>query len=115
MEGIRLAWKVLNSEPMASSYERVAGLSDKIVAADDNLRAYIHENIGTYCHASGTVPIGPDGDPHAVLDQKCKLRGIENLYVIDASVFPIISSAAPNLTAMMLGERAADWLNAAVH
>jgi choline dehydrogenase len=71
-------------------------------------------NIGTYCHASGTAPIGRDNDPNAVLDQRCKVRGTDNLYVADASVFPIISSAVPNLTVMMLGEPVADWLKTAM-
>jgi choline dehydrogenase-like flavoprotein len=67
-------------------------------------------NIGIYCHASGTLPIGPDGDPDAVLDQRCKMRGTENLHVVDTSVFPIIPSAVPNLTVMMRGEHVAEWL-----
>jgi choline dehydrogenase len=45
-----------------------------------------------------------------LLDQKCKVRGTDNLYVVDASVFPIIPSAVPNLTVMMLGERVPEWL-----
>jgi choline dehydrogenase len=115
MEGVRLAWKVLRSEPMANSYQRIAGLSEKIVGSDELLKGYMRANIGTYCHASGTAPIGPDGDSNAVLAHKCRVRGTENLYVVDASVFPIIPSAVPNLTVMMLGERVADWLKATVH
>ena len=115
MEGVRLAWKVLRSKTMADAYQRVAGLSDEIVGSDEQLKRYMRANIGTYCHASGTAPIGPDGDTNAVLDQTCRVRGTENLYVVDASVFPIIPSAVPNLTVMMLGERIADWLKAAAH
>jgi choline dehydrogenase-like flavoprotein len=112
MEGVRLAWKVLRSPAMANAYERVAGLSDDTVGSDQQLKRYMRANIGTYCHASGTAPIGADGGPNAVLDQHCKLRGLQNLYVADASVFPMIPSAVPNLTVMMLGERIADWLKA---
>jgi choline dehydrogenase len=98
---------------MADAYQRITGLSDKVVGSDEELKRYIRANIGTYCHASGTAPVGPDSDPNAVLDQRCKVRGTENLYVVDASVFPRIPSAVPNLTVMMLGERVADWLKAA--
>ena len=115
MEGVRLAWRVLRSSPMAGAYQRIAGLSSSVVASDEQLRKYMRANIGTYCHASGTVPIGPDGDANAVLDQECRVRGTENLYVVDASVFPTIPSAVPNLTVMMLGERAANWLKATGH
>ena len=51
-------------------------------------------------------------DLYAVLDQKCKVRGAQNLYVADASAFPMIPSAVPNLTVMMLAERVAGWLKA---
>jgi len=115
VEGVRLAWKVLKSEPMASSYQHVAGLSEKIVSSDEQLKSYMRANIGTYCHASGTAPIGPDSDADAVLDQRCKVRGTDNLYVVDASVFPRIPSAVPNLTVMMLGERLAEWLKDTMH
>jgi choline dehydrogenase len=115
MEGVRLAWKVLRSEPMTNCYQRIASLSEKVISSDEQLKRYIRANIGTYCHASGTAPIGPDGDPTAVLDQKCRVRGTDNLYVVDASVFPIIPSAVPNLTVMMLGERLAEWLTDTMH
>ncbi len=110
LEGVRFAWKVLGSNAMAGSYQRIAGLSDRIVNSDALLTGYIRANIGTYCHASGTVPIGPEGDRNAALDQKCKVRGTDNLYVADASIFPVIPSAVPNMTVMMVGERVADWL-----
>jgi choline dehydrogenase len=115
MAGVRLAWKVLRLKAMVDAYQRIAGLSDEIVGSDQQLKNYMRANIGTYCHAAGTAPIGPAGDPNAVLDQKCKVRGTENLYVADASVFPTIPSAVPNLTIMMLGERVADWIKATVH
>jgi choline dehydrogenase len=115
MAGVRLAWDVLRSEKMANAYERIAGLSDKIVGSDGQLQSYIHANIGTYCHALGTAPIGPDNDPNAVLDQRCKVRGTDNLFVVDASIFPTVPSVVPNLTIMMLGERVADWLKATVY
>ena len=113
MVGVRLAWKMLRSEPMAKAYRRIAGLSEDIVDSDERLKSYIRANIGTYCHPMGTAPIGPDGDAEAVLDQRCKVRGTDNLYLVDASIFPAAPSAVPNLTVMMLGERAADWLKTA--
>jgi choline dehydrogenase len=115
MDGVRLAWKVLRSDVMANAYQRVAGLSDEVVGSDERLKAYMRANIGTFGHASGTAPIGPDGDSNAVLDQNCKVRGTDNLYVVDASVFPTILSASPNLTIMMIGERVAEWLKVKVH
>jgi choline dehydrogenase len=48
-----------------------------------------------------TVPTGLENDPDAVIDQKFKARYADNLYVVDASVFPIIPSAVPNPTVTM--------------
>lgn len=115
LDGVRLAWKVLRSEEMAGAYQSIAGLSDQVVGSDDRLKAYIRSNIGTYCHASGTVPMGPDSDPLAVLNEHCRVRGTVNVHVVDGSVFPTIPSAVPNLTIMMIAERVADWLRATVH
>jgi choline dehydrogenase len=115
MDGVRLAWKVLRSDEMANAYQRVAGLSDEVVSSDERLKAYMRANIRSFCHASGTAPIGPDDDPNAVLGQNCKVRGTDNLYVVDASVFATIPSASPNLTIMMISERVSEWLKATVH
>jgi choline dehydrogenase-like flavoprotein len=41
-------------------------------------------NIGTHCHAPDTVPMGPESDPNAVLHQRFRVRGMDNLYVTDA-------------------------------
>jgi choline dehydrogenase-like flavoprotein len=45
-----------------------------------------------------------------VADERCRVLGFENLYVVDASVIPKIPSANTNLTTIALAERAAEWL-----
>ena len=39
-------------------------------------------------HLCASAPMGVDGDPRAVVDQRCRVRGIENLWVIDGSILP---------------------------
>jgi hypothetical protein len=95
-----------------STHQDVSGIP-ALHAAADRLRSYIIENIGTYCHASGTVRMGPEANGGAVVDQCCRVRGIANLWVVDASVMPAIPRAAPNLTVIMLAERASEWLREA--
>jgi choline dehydrogenase-like flavoprotein len=51
--------------------------------------------------------MGPDTDPGAVVDQYCRVRGVERLRVVDASIMPNIVSANTNFTCMMIGERVA--------
>jgi choline dehydrogenase len=113
MAGVRLAWEVLHARPMAGAYRRVVGLDRATIDSHERLRDYVRANVGTFCHAAGTAPIGPQGDASAVLDQHCKLRGLDNLFVADASAFPLLPSVPPNLSVMMLGARAADWIGAA--
>ncbi len=65
----------------------------------------------TQFHPSGTAPMGPPDDPMAVVDQYCRLRGIPNLRVADASaVMPTIPRANTNLTCIMIGEHVSDWM-----
>jgi choline dehydrogenase len=110
MTGTRLAWQIATAAPMLQDSERIVGLTKDIVRSDELLGAYVLDNIGTYCHALGTARMGPDGDPGAVVDQYCHLRGIQNLWVVDASVIPTIPRVPLNLTAIAIGERVADWL-----
>jgi choline dehydrogenase len=110
MLATRLAWELVGSSPIEREIDGVVGLDESIVGSDDRLRSYIFDNIGTYCHASGTVRMGPEADVGAVVDQCCHVRGVANLWVVDASVMPAIPRAVPNLTVIMLAERATEWL-----
>ena len=61
-------------------------------------------------HLCGSAPMGADDDPRAVVDPRCRVRGIENLWVIDGSVLPVIPSRGPHATIVMLGHRAAEFV-----
>ena len=61
-------------------------------------------------HLCGSAPIGPDGDSEAVVDSRCRVRGVEGLWVIDGSVMPTIPSRGPHATTVMLGHRAAEFV-----
>ncbi len=61
-------------------------------------------------HLCGTAPMGTDADPHAVVDPRCRVYGTENLWVIDGSILPAITSRGPHATIVMLGHRAAEFV-----
>jgi predicted dehydrogenase (TIGR03970 family) len=61
-------------------------------------------------HLCGSAPMGDKGDQCAVVDQRCRVRGVENLWVIDGSVLPIIPSRGPHATVVMLAHRAAEFV-----
>ena len=67
----------------------------------------------SYFHGVGTCKMGPASDPLAVVDQHLRVHGMENLWVGDASIMPTVAHANTNLTSMMIGERAADFIKAA--
>ncbi|KAK3933910.1 hypothetical protein QBC46DRAFT_359383 [Diplogelasinospora grovesii] len=58
-------------------------------------------------HASSTCPIGPDSDPMAVLDSKFRVRGVQGLRVVDASVYPRIPGTFTAVSTYMVAEKAA--------
>jgi choline dehydrogenase len=60
---------------------------------------------GTVFHCVGTCRMG--SDEQSVLDPNLRVRGVEKLRVIDASVMPKITSANTNATSLMIGERGA--------
>jgi choline dehydrogenase len=63
-------------------------------------------------HPCGTVPMGPDDASlaEAATDGRGRVRGLENLWVADASLMPTIPSAHINLTTIMMGERFGEWM-----
>ena len=61
-------------------------------------------------HLCGTAPMGADGDEHAVLDPRCRVRGIDGLWVVDGSILPRITSRGPHATIAMIGHRAAEFV-----
>ena len=62
-------------------------------------------------HLCGTAPMGGADDPAAVVDQQCRVRGIDGLWVIDGSILPTITSRGPHATIVMLGHRAAEFVD----
>lgn len=72
---------------------------------DDACRAYIRATAGPYFHPVGTCRMGID--QRAVVDPRLRVRGIEGLRVVDASVMPMIVSANTNATVLAIAERAA--------
>jgi choline dehydrogenase len=63
-------------------------------------------------HLCGTVPIGVDGDDRAVLDPRCRVRGVEGLWVVDGSILPAITGRGPHATIVMIAHRAAEFVRA---
>jgi choline dehydrogenase len=79
-------------------------------ATRDQLASYARENARGYFHGAGTCRIGADEDPRSVVDALGAVRGIERLYICDASIIPTIPKANTNLTTIAIAERIAEML-----
>jgi choline dehydrogenase len=70
----------------------------------------VRMRLDSYLHPVGTCRMGPVSDEMAVVDHKGKVHGIDNVFVIDASIMPTIPAANTNLPTIMIAERCAAWL-----
>src|SRR6266700_394292 len=111
MAGVRLAWAVTRFPAVARTLDRVLLWTDAIVQRDDLLRRAVTAFVSPTWHAAGTARMGPAGCGDAVTDQRCRVRGVEGLRVVDASVLPVLPSVPPHLTCVALAERAAAWMD----
>lgn len=113
MESTRMAWDIMTSEPVSSEVDEIVMPDAETIADEDKLAEYVRSVGTTSYHASGTCRIGAAGDPAAVVDPKLAVHGTEGLWVADASAMVNVTTGLTNLTAFMIGERLADWLNPA--
>jgi choline dehydrogenase-like flavoprotein len=78
--------------------------------SDADVDAYIRNTAITVHHPLGTCKMGTDKDPDAVVDGECKVRGVEGLRVIDASIMPDLVGGNINAPVIMIAEKAADLI-----
>ena len=84
--------------------------TDADLVSDEALDNWLLRNAYTQHHSSGTCKMGLASDTMAVVDQYCRVYGLENLRVVDASVMPDVIRANTNATTIMIAERVADWI-----
>jgi choline dehydrogenase len=75
---------------------------------DEAVRDYVRRTAITYHHQVGTCKMG--SDPEAVVDSQLRVRGLQGLRVIDASIMPTITTGNTNAPTVMIGERGAQFL-----
>jgi len=104
--GVRMMYRIFDTPPLAD----YAPQDRHPVDLDDDtaLDRIIRERSDTVYHPVGTCRMGPDDA--SVVDPRLKLRGVEGLYVADASIMPKIVSGNTNAPSIMIGERCADFV-----
>ncbi|HEY6817173.1 MAG TPA: GMC oxidoreductase, partial [Croceibacterium sp.] len=113
VEGLEIARRIMAAPAIA---EAVRSEIRPGAAADSReaLRGYVGAATIPMFHPVGTARIGAADDPLAVVGPHCRLRGIDGLWVADASIMPTIPQGNTNATAIMIGERASDLVLAAL-
>ena len=89
--------------------ERISPEADAL-ASDRALDQWLLPNVGTTHHLTGTARMGQSSDPMAVTDQYGRVHGVDNLRACDLSILPDCVRANTNATALMVGERVAEFV-----
>lgn len=85
------------------------------VRSDEEVDAWVRATAETIYHPVGTCKMGADGDPMAVVGGDLRVRGIDRLRVIDASVMPTLVGSNTNAPTIMIAEKAADMIRRREH
>ena len=108
IEGCRIAQSITKRQAMRDWF---AGLlePETELRSDADWEQYVRRQAFPMYHPVGTCRMGSGED--AVVDHRLRVRGLEGLWVADASIMPTLPGANTNATAIMIGERAADLVS----
>ena len=110
LHGTKFLRRIFETQPLS---RHVVGefMPGKDVQTDEDWRSYIRSTATGVYHPAGTCKMGHD--PMAVVDDRLRVRGLDGLYVADASIMPFVVSANLNANCIMIGEKASDMILAA--
>ncbi|SJZ83832.1 choline dehydrogenase [Enhydrobacter aerosaccus] len=109
LAGMKLARRLLASRPLSKYYDREEFPGSQAQSDEDLLTAAKQRGTTTF-HLMGTCRMAPDSDPTAVVDDQLRVRGIDGLRVVDASIMPTMPSANLNASVLMIAEKASDMI-----
>ena len=107
VEGLKILRKILHAPALSRYVVEEVDPGAKVVS-DEELLAYCRARGTTIYHPTSTCRMG--NDPLAVVDQSLRLRGIERLRVVDASVMPDLVSGNTNAPVIMIAEKVSDMI-----
>ena len=109
-EAVRLCRQLVDYPAYGDVLDQWVSPAEPELADDDLLDDWLKRTISSARHMSGTCKMGPDSDPAAVVNQRLQVRGVEGLWVADASILPQVPRANTHATVIMVAERlAGEW------
>ena len=108
INGSKLIRKIMQA-PALQAITKQEVKPAKAVHDEPSMLEYFREQSGSIYHLCGTCAMGPN-DQTAVVDKQLKVHGLKNLRVIDASIFPNITSGNTNAPTMMVAEKGAELI-----
>jgi len=105
LQGLRMARDILAARPLSDVIVEEI-LPGRAADSDEALARHMRRTVKTDFHPVGTCRMGRPDDPAAVTGPDLKVRGIDGLRVIDASVMPKLVSANTNAPTMAIADRA---------
>jgi choline dehydrogenase len=109
IDGLRLARTIFEQDAFAKVFARETQ-PGQALQSKQQLEDYVRQQAFPMYHPVGTCKMG--SDEQAVVDERLRVRGIERLWIADASIMPTLIGANTNATAIMIGEKAADLIAA---
>jgi choline dehydrogenase len=114
VEGVRMAREFACADPLAKICKSELSPGPD-VRSDTAVREFIRRDLGTLFHPVGTCAMGGDSRLAAskltsVVDPELRVRGLERLRVVDASVMPVVPRGNTNAPTIAIAERAADLI-----
>jgi choline dehydrogenase len=107
--GVRRAREIMAEKPLRSMIAREVFPGPE-KTSDEDLAAHARRFVKTVYHPCGTCRMGPDGAQDAVVTTDLRLRGVEGLRVVDASVFPTIISGNTNAAVLVVADKASEFM-----
>ncbi|MBE0692145.1 MAG: GMC family oxidoreductase N-terminal domain-containing protein, partial [Aquamicrobium sp.] len=104
--GFRLTRRLMEAPALAAWVRKDMVTAE--VRSDDDIRAVLRRRVDTVYHPVGTCRMGMDAD--AVVDPELRVRGIEGLRVVDASIMPTLIGGNTNAPVIMIAEKAVDMM-----
>ena len=109
LAGVKLARKIAEQPALRPWIKRELTPGPDAVT-DDALIDYIYKTHNTVYHPACTARMGAPDDPDAVVDPRLRVKGVTGLRVADGSIMPFLPAINPNITTMMIGEKASDLI-----